>query len=83
MVTLIKIIYTAGIVTFFWKVVDAIFAYRSKRQKEFVSELVEEMLKQELRPLKDSINEIKRAREADNRFQHEQFQKILTELGKL
>lgn len=73
-----KIIYTSGIVTAFWKGVDAVFAYRSKRQKEFVSEVVED----KLQPIKDAINEIKRDREKDNRFQHEQFQKILSELSK-
>lgn len=78
-----KVIYTAGIVTGFWKAVDAVFAYRSKRQKEFVSDVVQERLEAELRPLRDAINEIKRARETDNRFQHEQFQNILTELGKI
>ena len=73
-----KVIYTAGIVTGFWKAVDAIFAYRSKRQKEFVSEVVED----KLQPIKDAINEIKRDQQKDNRFQHEQFQKILQELSK-
>lgn len=77
-----KVVYTSGTVIFFWKMVDSIFGYLNKRQKEFISDVAGDMLKEELRPIKDAIAEIKRAREADNRFQHEQFRQILTELRK-
>jgi len=77
-----KVVYTAGIVTAFWKFVDTVFNYLNKRQREQIQDVARETIKEELRPLKDSIHEIKADREKDNRFQHEQFQKILTELRK-
>lgn len=77
-----KVVYTSGTVVFFWKMVDSIFGYLNKRQKEFISDVAGDMLKEELRPIKDAIAEIKRDQQKDNRFQHEQFQKILQELRK-
>lgn len=77
-----KILYTIGIVTGFWKFVDAFFSYMHKRQRGFVSDVVEEKLKDELLPIKNAIDEIKKQRERDNRYQNEQLQNILSELRK-
>lgn len=77
-----KILYTIGIVTGFWKFTDAFFAYLHKRQKGFLTDLIDEMLKTELVGLKDDINEMKKQREADNKTQFEQYRNILNELKK-
>lgn len=73
-----KILYTIGIVTGFWKFVDAFFAYMHKRQKGFIGELIDE----KMTPIKEDISDIKRQRESDNKTQYEQYQKILNELKK-
>ena len=77
-----KILYTIGIVTGFWKFTDAFFSYLHKRQKGFLSELIDEKLKSELHGIKEDMVEMKKQREVDTRTQFEQYQKILNELKK-
>lgn len=77
-----KILYTIGIVTGFWKFTDAFFAYLHKRQKGFLSELIDEKLKSELHGIKEDMIEMKKQREVDTRTQFDQYQKILNELRK-
>lgn len=77
-----KILYTVGIVTGFWRFVDAFFAYMHKRQKGYLTELIDQMLKISLMGLKEDIEELKHQREVDARNQLDQYQKILSELRK-
>lgn len=77
-----KIVYTAGIVTGFWKAIDGFFWYMHKRQKGFITDLIKEELKGELQSLKDDIQDIKKDREQDSRYQTQQFQKIMDLLKK-
>lgn len=77
-----KILYTTGIVTAFWKFVDSFFSFLHKRQKGFLTELIDEMLKTELTELKSDMQEMKRHRENDNKEQFKQYQEILKELRK-
>lgn len=77
-----KILYTIGIVTAFWKFTDAFFAYLHKRQKGFLTDLIDEKLKTELAGLKSDMHEMKEQREKDNRYQNEMMQKILSEVRK-
>lgn len=77
-----KVLYTVGIVTSFWKFVDGFFSYLHKRQRGFISDVVKEELKNELRPLKEDIQEIKENRESDNRFVNQQLQTIISEIKK-
>lgn len=64
----------------FWKGIDKLFAYFSDKKKNETKELIKEMLSEQIRPLQDSVDEIKKAREEDNKFQHQQFQNILLAL---
>lgn len=77
-----KILYTIGIVTGFWKFTDAFFSYLHKRQKGFLTELIDEKLKSELSGIKSDMHEMKQQREKDNRAQFDQYQTILKELRK-
>lgn len=66
----------------FWKGIDKLFAYFSDKKKAETKELIKEMLSEQIRPIQESVDDIKKAREEDNRFQHQQFQAILLELRK-
>ena len=77
-----KVIYTAGIVTAFWKFVDSLFGFLHKRQRGFLVDLIKEELSVELLSLKNDITEMKKQRELDNKTQFEQYRNILNELKK-
>lgn len=77
-----KILYTIGLVTAFWKFVDAFFAFLHKRQRGFISDVVKEDIKEELAPIKIGLEEMKKLREADNKWINEQLRKILEEIKK-
>ena len=64
----------------FWKGIDKLFAYFSDKKKNETKELIKEMLSEQIRPIQDSVDDIKKLREEDSRFQHQQFQQILLKL---
>lgn len=77
-----KVLYTVGIVTAFWKFVDAFFGLLHKRQRGFVSDIVKEELRNEIAPIKEHIAEIKSNREKDNQHINSQLGKIFDKLNK-
>jgi len=75
-----KLVVIAPAFALFWKGVDKLFAYFSDKKKNETRELIQEMLREQIRPIQESVDEIKKAREEDNKFQHQQFQEILIAL---
>lgn len=59
------VLFVAPFIIAVWKLVDAYFAYQSKKDKEFVKELVSELITGALQGITKDISELKDDRKKD------------------
>jgi len=76
------LVYIIPVVVIFWKGIDRYFEYQSKKDKEFVKELVSELLTGALQGITKDIKELKDDRKKDYEHFNETVVNIYKEIKK-
>lgn len=77
------VLFVAPFIIAVWKLVDAYFAYQSKKDKEFVKELVSELITGALQSITKDIGELKNDRKKDYEHFNQTVVNIYKEIKKM